>query len=120
MRFEHHAQYLTRVVPDLIDRLRNLDAAAFTPSTGVYLRFHHPYTAAELMRRRHALIDAETRDATRCCDAISAQYFLCLIFVYFHEQPYLLLRMIRHHNLITLLSTLPLRCPPPLPGHRNP
>ena len=86
MRLQHHAEYLARVLFHFVDRFRELDAAALAAAAGMDLRFHHPHFAAELLRRGHRFVDAEARDAARRRDAVFAQDFFRLVFIYFYKK----------------------------------
>ncbi len=67
-----------------IDRFRDLDAAALAAAAGVNLRLHDPHLAAEFLGRRDRFVNAEARDAARSRNAVLAQDFLRLVFVYLH------------------------------------
>ena len=62
---ELHAEDLFRLVLHLVERPRDLDAAALAAAAGVDLRLHDPDRAAELLRRLDRLVDAEARNAAR-------------------------------------------------------
>ncbi len=85
MRDELHAEDLGGALLDLIDRARELDAAALAAPTGVDLRLHHPHGAAECLRCLHRVFDAEGRQAARHRHAEAAQHFLALVFVDLHD-----------------------------------
>ena len=50
VRHQLHAQYLARVLTHLVQRLRDLDAAALAATAGMNLRLHYPYRAAQFAR----------------------------------------------------------------------
>ncbi len=81
---ELHPEDLARELAHLVDRLRDLDAAALAASAGVDLRLDDPHRAAERLRRGDRLVDAERRDAARRRHAELAENFLALILVDLH------------------------------------
>ena len=69
---------------DLVERARELDAAALAAAAGVDLRLDDPDRAAELLRRLDGLLHAEGRVAARHGHAELAQDFLALVLVNLH------------------------------------
>ena len=82
--FELHAQDLFRPRAHLVDRLRELDAAALAAAAGADLRLHHPDLAAKLLRRLDRFVDAHRREAARRRHAVLAEDLLALVLVDFH------------------------------------
>ena len=71
---------------DFLQRLGDLDAAAFAAPAGVNLRLDDPDLSAELARSRIGLIATEKQGTPRGRrDAESSQYFLALVFVNIHD-----------------------------------
>src|SRR5438067_1762917 len=67
----------------LVQRLRDLHAAALAAAAGVDLRLHHPDLAAELLCRLHRLVDAHRREAARRRHAVLPEDLLPLVLVNF-------------------------------------
>ena len=56
---ELHAEDLAREIAHLVDRARELDAAALAAAAGMDLRLDDPHRAAERLRGGNGLVDAE-------------------------------------------------------------
>src|SRR6266436_3303230 len=84
MGFELHAQNFLCPGAHLIDRFRDLHAAAFAAAAGVDLRLHYPDLAAELLRRVDRLVHAHRGKAARRRHAVFAEDLLALVLVDFH------------------------------------
>ena len=84
---QRHAENFSRVVAHFVQGLGDLYAAALAAATGVDLRLHHPYLAAELFGRLHRFVHGKARHAARCGHTVLAQDFLTLVFVNVHAIP---------------------------------
>ena len=85
MGLELHAEDSGRPLAHLIDGFGDFDAAALAAAAGMDLGFHHPYLAAEFVRRGHRFVDIEASHAARRGDAVVPEDFLRLVFVNFHR-----------------------------------
>src|SRR6185369_7068401 len=75
---------LLRLLAHLVQRFRDLHAAALAAAAGVDLRLHHPDAAAEFFRRLDRFVDAEARESARRDHAEFAEQFFALVLVDFH------------------------------------
>src|SRR6185436_3849360 len=82
-RDESHSDHLAGEIGSFIGSLRQLDAAAFSSSTGVNLRLHDN-SAAEFVRNRAGFFLGISHFAPRNSHAITRKNFLPLVLVYFH------------------------------------
>jgi hypothetical protein len=69
-----------------IQRACHFHPAALAAPSGMDLRLHHPYRAAQLLRRSHCFINAEARHPARRGYAKLPQDFFTLILVNFHNE----------------------------------
>ena len=79
-----HAQDLPGQLLDLVERARQLDAAALAAAAGMDLRLDHPDGAAQLLRRFAGFEHGEGRVAARHRHAEVAKDFLALVLVDLH------------------------------------
>ena len=81
---ELHAEDFGRTLLDLVDRARQLHAAALAAPTGVNLGLHDPDRAAERLCRLDRVVDAERGNSARHRHAEATKDFLALVFVDLH------------------------------------
>ncbi len=84
---ELHAENFRREQLDFVRRPGELDAAALAAAARMDLGLDHPHLSAQLSCRVHRLLDGKAGDPARGFDAVSAQDFLCLVFVDLHRFP---------------------------------
>ena len=84
VRDQLHAEDLGRALLHLVERLRDLDAAALAAAAGVDLRLDDPHLAAERLRGLDGLVDGKRRNAARNGHAEPAEDLLALILVNLH------------------------------------
>jgi hypothetical protein len=81
---QRHAEHLGGELADLLDRARELDAAALAAAAGVDLRLDHPERAVERARRGLGLLGRVDDLAAQHLDAVFLQQRLGLVFVDVH------------------------------------
>jgi hypothetical protein len=84
VRDQLHAEDLVRVFAHLLERLRDLHAAALAAATRVNLSLDDPHRATELFRHLDGLVHRERRLAARYRDSEFPQDFLTLVLVNLH------------------------------------
>ena len=87
MRDQLHAQDLGGELAHLIDRTRQLHAAALAPAARVNLGLHHPDWPAELLGGGDSLLDRKRGNAARNDHAKLPEQFLALVLMDFHGNP---------------------------------
>ncbi len=85
MGLELHAEDSGCPLAHFIDGLGDFDPAALAASAGMNLGFHHPYLAADFVRRGHCFVHAETSHTAGRGYAVIPENFLRLVFVNFHR-----------------------------------
>ena len=84
MRHELHAQNLPCQCLDLVERLGELDAAAFAAAPRMNLGLNHPDWPPQLACGLHRLIDAKTWDAAWNRNSVPPEDVFALVLVDFH------------------------------------
>src|SRR5207247_1823325 len=84
VRDKLHAEDPTRVIADLVDRLRDLDAASLAAAARMNLRLDDLDAVSDGLRGLHRLIDRKSGNPARRRQTEAAKYFLALVFVDLH------------------------------------
>ncbi|ABA49494.1 hypothetical protein BURPS1710b_0976 [Burkholderia pseudomallei 1710b] len=84
VRLQLHAEDLVRVFAHLLERLRDLHAAALAAAARMNLGLDDPDRAAQLLRHLDGLVHRERRLAARYRDSEFPQDFLTLVLVNLH------------------------------------
>ncbi|MDT4839293.1 hypothetical protein FQZ97_730790 [compost metagenome] len=87
MRDQLHAQDFRGQLADVVQRARQLHAAALAAAARVDLRLDDPNRSTQLFSGSHGLVDGKSGDPARHGDAKLLQQFLALILVDFHVLP---------------------------------
>ena len=84
VRDQLHAHDLVRVILHLLERFRDLHAAALAAAARMNLRLDDPDRTTELLGGLHGFIDAHARNAARNGNAVLPQDFFTLVLMDFH------------------------------------